>query len=55
MAETGRSLSHVRDFLDCISRDREPAITGRDGLEAMRVALAAYESAATHQPVAIVR
>jgi predicted dehydrogenase len=45
----------IRDFLDCIAQDREPSITGRDGLEAMRVALAAYESAATHQPVKIAR
>jgi len=43
----------IRDFIECISQDRAPSITGRDGLEAMRVALAAYESGELHQPVTI--
>ncbi len=43
----------IRDFCECIAQDREPSVTGRDGLEAMRVALAAYESGETHQPVPI--
>jgi len=45
----------IEDFIECVAQGREPSITGRDGLEAMRVALAAYESAETHQPVTITR
>ena len=45
----------VGDFVECIAQDREPFISGRDGLEAMRVALAAYESSATHRPVKLTR
>ena len=45
----------VSDFVECIAGNREPTITGRDGLEALRVALAAYESAETHRPVTIAR
>jgi predicted dehydrogenase len=50
-----RSLSHVfygndmdygliKDFVDCVEKKRDPSITGRDGLKALEVALAAYES-----------
>ncbi|QHT62643.1 Gfo/Idh/MocA family oxidoreductase [Paenibacillus lycopersici] len=45
----------VASFVDSIRNDKPVAITGEDGLEAVRVALAAYESAATRQPVKIVR
>jgi UDP-N-acetylglucosamine 3-dehydrogenase len=45
----------VKDFIECVAQGRAPSITGRDGLEAMRVALAAYESAAAHRPVTIAR
>ena len=41
----------VKDFLDMIATKREPSITGRDGLKALEVALAAYESSRTKQPV----
>lgn len=41
------------DFLDMIRTAREPSITGHDGLQALRVALAAYESARTGQPVSL--
>ncbi len=43
----------IRDFIDMIHTGREPFITGYDGLKAMEVALAAYESAATGRPVAL--
>jgi len=33
-------------FLHCIRTGEEPEVTWRDGFEAMRVALAAYESSA---------
>jgi predicted dehydrogenase len=48
-------LHMIKDFVECVAQDREPSITGRDGLEAMRVALAAYESGDSHRPVTIAR
>jgi len=36
----------MREFIAAIVSGREPGITGRDGMAAVRVALAAYESAA---------
>ena len=41
----------MADFVAMIRTRREPSITGQDGLAAMQVALAAYESAKTGQPV----
>lgn len=38
-------LGLVQDFVGMIQEDREPSITGYDGLKALEVALAAYESA----------
>jgi predicted dehydrogenase len=46
-------LALVRDFVDSIRHGREPSISGQDGLKALEVALAAYESARTGQPVAL--
>lgn len=43
----------VADFVDMIRTGREPFITGRDGLKALEVALAAYRSAETGQPVVL--
>lgn len=40
----------VQDFL-AVVRGREPSITGNDGLKALEVALAAYQSAATGEVV----
>lgn len=39
------------DFLECCRGIRPPAATARDGLEAMRVAVAATRSAMEHRPV----
>ena len=43
----------VADFINCIKEDLEPSITGYDGLKAMEVALAAYESAKLKKPFRI--
>ncbi len=39
-------------FIESVREGREPPVTWEDGFEAMRVALAAYRSAATGRPVA---
>lgn len=44
-------LGLIRDFTDMIRQDRDPSITGTDGLRALEVALAAYRSAAQGQPI----
>jgi len=44
-------LAMVADFVSAIQEDREPAATGLDGLKALEVALAAYKSAETGEPV----
>ena len=41
----------VEEFVAAIREEREPAITGEDGLKALEIVLAAYESAETGQPV----
>ena len=43
----------VADFVGMIREGREPSITGYDGLKALEVALAAYESARVGKPIAI--
>lgn len=34
----------VKDFIECVQQNRNPSITGYDGLKALEVALAAYQS-----------
>ncbi len=41
----------VKEFVACIREDRQPTITAQDGIKALEVALAAYESAKTGKPV----
>jgi predicted dehydrogenase len=41
----------MQEFISSIREKREPAVTWKDGFEAMRVALACYESAEKGQPV----
>ena len=41
----------IKDFVAAVVEDREPSITGWDGLKALEVPLAAYESARRGQPV----
>lgn len=44
-------LGLVADFVSCVREGRRPSITGEDGLRALQVALAAYESARLRKPV----
>lgn len=44
-------MEMLKDFVDTILYDREPKITGYDGLKAMEVALGAYKSAKLKKPV----
>lgn len=41
----------INEFVASIQEDREPSVTWRDGYEALRVALACYESAESGQPI----
>ncbi|WP_067934213.1 Gfo/Idh/MocA family protein [Alicyclobacillus kakegawensis] len=41
----------ILDFVDCVQTGRMPSISGVDGLRALEVALAAYESAQSGRPV----
>jgi predicted dehydrogenase len=43
----------INEFVACLCADRPPSVTGEDGLRALQVALAAYESAASHRPVTV--
>lgn len=47
------NLSLVRDFVDAVRGRRPPAATGKDGLRALEVTLAAYRSAQSGKPVTI--
>ncbi|WP_067924962.1 Gfo/Idh/MocA family protein [Alicyclobacillus shizuokensis] len=41
----------LTDFVACVRTDKEPFISGEDGLRALEVTLAAYESAQSGRPV----
>ena len=43
----------IGEFVDAILEDRQPKVTGFDGAQASRVALAGYRSAETGQPVVV--
>jgi predicted dehydrogenase len=43
----------VSEFVSAIGQDRQPSVTGMDGYRAVEVALAAYDSVASGQPVKI--
>jgi UDP-N-acetylglucosamine 3-dehydrogenase len=45
----------INEFVASIRERREPSVTWRDGYEALRVALACYQSAQTGQPVRLDR
>ncbi|WP_226528949.1 Gfo/Idh/MocA family protein [Metabacillus niabensis] len=44
----------VADFITTVKENRVPSITGEDGLKALEVAIAAYESSEKKQPVSLV-
>ncbi len=44
----------VAAFIDSVKRDAPVQVSGEDGMRAMQVALAAYESVRSHEPVAVV-
>jgi predicted dehydrogenase len=44
---------HVRAFVEAIRGEREVICTGEDGLEAVRLVFAAYDSAARNRPVSV--
>jgi predicted dehydrogenase len=41
------------EFVSAIEQEREPWVTGEDGLLSLAVVLAVYESARTHQPIEV--
>ena len=41
----------VEEFVNAIAEQREPKVTGEDGYKALEVALAAYASVQSGQPV----
>lgn len=43
----------INEFAASIREQRAPLVTGHDGLKAVEVVVAAYQSTATHQPVTI--
>ncbi|MDW8065489.1 MAG: Gfo/Idh/MocA family oxidoreductase [Anaerolineae bacterium] len=48
-ADADRAM--IEHFLKCVAGEAEPLATGEDGLRALEIALAAYQSAARGQPV----
>jgi predicted dehydrogenase len=52
---SGLDAPLIAEFVRAIESNTAPAITGRDGLQAARVAFAGYESARTSQPVALAK
>jgi len=47
----GFAIEAIRHWIDCLLQDREPLITGADGLAATKVVLAMHESAQRGEPV----
>jgi len=51
----GFAADSIRHFIECVLQDREPIVTGRDGLEVTRVVCAIEESVRTRLPVDVPR
>jgi predicted dehydrogenase len=47
--------AQLADLLDAVDTGREPAVSGRDGRDALEIVLAVYESSRTGRPVALGR
>ncbi len=47
----GAFVDELRHFVTCVREEKEPMITGKDGLIAVQMAEAVQESARTHKPV----
>ncbi|MFM9278223.1 Gfo/Idh/MocA family protein [Paenibacillus jiagnxiensis] len=50
----GTYYRELKHFMDCIATGNEPQITAEDGLEALRISLAALESMETGKPVTLI-
>jgi predicted dehydrogenase len=51
--QQGFAAESIRHFIDCVRYDRQPIVTGRDGLEVTKVICAIEESVHTRQPVEV--
>ncbi len=49
----GFCVAAIEHFIDCVVNNKQPMVTGEDGLIAARVVAAIEESARTHQPVEV--
>lgn len=52
--QEGFAAESIRHFLDCVRFDRQPMVTGQDGLEVTKVICAVEESVRTGHPVDVV-
>jgi predicted dehydrogenase len=48
---TGILRDEIYHFLECVLEDKQPAVSGEDGLAALRIVLALTESLRTGVPV----
>lgn len=46
-------LAEIRDFIDNMAHDRDPRVTGEDGLRAVEIAVAAHKSSLDSVPCAV--
>ncbi len=44
-------VQEMQNFIDCVKNDEEPMVTGKDGFQAMAIAMAATKSAKEKRPV----
>ncbi len=47
----GFAVESIRHFVDCVVNDKQPLVTGADGLAATKIVAAIHESAKTGKPV----
>ena len=51
--QMGFAAESIRHFADCVMQDRQPLVSGEDGLAVTRIICAAEESARTGEPVTL--